>query len=342
MLRTFSHEFTHFLEKDIRKPLSTDTLRITRREMLKLLNAIPAEVRNDILSNWGDIEYEGSATVVQAALDGIMSSSDNDVDLITEIINEAGYGKKELTGFYQTLRKTLGYDGVISSAWGDAGMQYVVFQPEQIKSATDNIGTFDGSNPDIRYQKRTGTLTNRDILAETNDTALQNDAERELMKKYREKLGQSKEQNRKMEELGQQIARIQSEKTPQSQKKLRELKDEQIKTKNRIDIFEAQIKRLEKSVSMDSILTREKDRILQSLWNEYGKLPKGENAVRNDTLPASIDEKNKVSRTARTVKGAAVTPDDFADRAFFHADGRIIRILLIYFIQRKSNINRDL
>lgn len=46
MLRTFSHEFTHFLEKDIRKPLSTDTLRITRREMLKLLNAIPAEVTN--------------------------------------------------------------------------------------------------------------------------------------------------------------------------------------------------------------------------------------------------------------------------------------------------------
>ena len=31
---------------------------------------------------------------------------------------------------------------------------YIVFSPTQIKSATDNIGTFDGSNPDIRYSKR--------------------------------------------------------------------------------------------------------------------------------------------------------------------------------------------
>ena len=28
---------------------------------------------------------------------------------------------------------------------------YIVFKPTQIKSATDNIGTFDGNNPDIRY-----------------------------------------------------------------------------------------------------------------------------------------------------------------------------------------------
>lgn len=29
---------------------------------------------------------------------------------------------------------------------------YIVFEPTQIKSATDNVGTFDSSNPDIRYQ----------------------------------------------------------------------------------------------------------------------------------------------------------------------------------------------
>lgn len=129
-----------------------------------------------------------------------------------------------------------------------------------------------------QHQKRTGTLTNRDILAGTEDATLRSDAEREWMKKYREKLEQSKEQNRKMVELGQQIDRIQSENNPQNQKKLWELKEEQIKTKNRIEIFEMQISRLEKSGSMDAILTREKDRILQSLWNEYGKIPKGEKA----------------------------------------------------------------
>ena len=51
--------------------------------------------------------------------------------------------------------KAAGYDGVIiENDTTDplaAETFYVVFNPEQIKSATDNIGIFDGGNPDIRY-----------------------------------------------------------------------------------------------------------------------------------------------------------------------------------------------
>ena len=47
--------------------------------------------------------------------------------------------------------KQKGYDGwyadMDSGGWGEVS----VFSPEQIKSATDNIGTFDASNPDIRF-----------------------------------------------------------------------------------------------------------------------------------------------------------------------------------------------
>ena len=46
-----------------------------------------------------------------------------------------------------------GFDGVIRDS-GD-GVEYVAFYPEQIKSATENKGTFDPSNPDIRYQRPT-------------------------------------------------------------------------------------------------------------------------------------------------------------------------------------------
>ena len=42
-----------------------------------------------------------------------------------------------------------GYDGVILEA--PQGNVYMAFDNSQIKSATDNIGTFDGTNPDIRY-----------------------------------------------------------------------------------------------------------------------------------------------------------------------------------------------
>ena len=40
------------------------------------------------------------------------------------------------------------YDGAFVWGW-----QYAVRNPNQIKSATDNIGTFDPNNPDIRYRK---------------------------------------------------------------------------------------------------------------------------------------------------------------------------------------------
>lgn len=51
--------------------------------------------------------------------------------------------------------KAEGYDGVIIENATDDDLAYdkfyVVFKPSQIKSATDNIGTFDGNNPDIRF-----------------------------------------------------------------------------------------------------------------------------------------------------------------------------------------------
>ena len=50
------------------------------------------------------------------------------------------------------------YDGIIfdgpALGWKDSVREYIVFRPEQIKSATGNIGTFDPTNPDIRYSLR--------------------------------------------------------------------------------------------------------------------------------------------------------------------------------------------
>ena len=48
------------------------------------------------------------------------------------------------------ILKDLKYDGIHD------GTEWVVFDPTQIKSATDNIGTFDGTNPDIRFSRKDG------------------------------------------------------------------------------------------------------------------------------------------------------------------------------------------
>lgn len=47
-----------------------------------------------------------------------------------------------------------GYDGIMVYDGNGNVKEIVAFEPTQIKSATDNIGTFDGSNPDIRYSDR--------------------------------------------------------------------------------------------------------------------------------------------------------------------------------------------
>ena len=54
------------------------------------------------------------------------------------------------------------YDGIILKNDTDNELMaetfYIVFDNTQIKSATDNIGTFDGRNPDIRYSREMDTV----------------------------------------------------------------------------------------------------------------------------------------------------------------------------------------
>lgn len=47
--------------------------------------------------------------------------------------------------------KADGHDGIISNMGGAS--EYVVFRPEQIKSATGNNGQYDSNNPDIRFRR---------------------------------------------------------------------------------------------------------------------------------------------------------------------------------------------
>ena len=64
-----------------------------------------------------------------------------------------------------------GYDGYIDTEMGEGFTEYIVLKPENIKSATDNIGTFDKANPDTRYQPReTREYTDRELLAGALDS----------------------------------------------------------------------------------------------------------------------------------------------------------------------------
>lgn len=60
--------------------------------------------------------------------------------------------KKKAINFTEDFSKVTWYDGLIAPQSG--GEEYwVAFKPSQVKSATDNVGTYDANNDDIRYQK---------------------------------------------------------------------------------------------------------------------------------------------------------------------------------------------
>lgn len=89
-------------------------------------------------------------------------SEDHDHPSITEILelpngrnllDAAKHAGSEHFGAELTSELiSLGYDGVIAT-YKDGSKEYVAFHPEQIKSAVNNIGTFDATNPDIRYKR---------------------------------------------------------------------------------------------------------------------------------------------------------------------------------------------
>lgn len=113
-----------------------EEMKIENEEYQKLWNA----KKNGEIS-----EEEYQKSISRDALDEIMEEWENKV-------NEASRNAKALVDDYF---KNSNYDGVIVNndvgSFGRSTKTFIAFENTQVKSATDNIGTFDGNNPDIRY-----------------------------------------------------------------------------------------------------------------------------------------------------------------------------------------------
>jgi hypothetical protein len=117
---------------DIKKPLSSTRFTISKPEFAKFLKELDS-TGEGYLSNWGETNFEGYDKVLNTAVEGEFSGSDNDVDLISGVIQGSGLNPEPI---YQVLKKTLGYDGIIvdRASWGYDQTIYIVFNNNQIKS----------------------------------------------------------------------------------------------------------------------------------------------------------------------------------------------------------------
>lgn len=133
------------LYANITKPMSLEEKTISKTDFKKFIEAVDKKTDNQFLSDYGDIDYEGYDNVLNTALDSY-DYSDNDVDLIHDVLNTASLSWKD--GF-RLLKDTLGYDGVISDN------VYIPVLPEQIKNVDNQNPT---SDEDIRYSLNNDNL----------------------------------------------------------------------------------------------------------------------------------------------------------------------------------------
>ncbi len=118
------------------------------------------------LSGFYDTQEKLSSEIVK-----LTGFDANEVSNVISDIFEQGYEALpiwEITNshLFKQLTQKYGYDGIIATETFNAYRSFAAFDPTQIKSATDNIGTYSPVNPDIRYHIAAERASYDDAIAE--------------------------------------------------------------------------------------------------------------------------------------------------------------------------------
>lgn len=130
------------------------------------------EAFRDYVTKWRQKNPNASRTAIydDAAFNEVYEAEDNVVDEWEAEARKVELRSKE--AITRDLEKH-GYDGVIirtdKGSFGRSTDAYIALHPEQVKSATDNVGTFDKANADIRYSSRNNLENQVDRLARKNE-----------------------------------------------------------------------------------------------------------------------------------------------------------------------------
>ena len=147
------------------------------------------------------------------------------------------------------ILKDLGYDGVHD------GSEWVAFDPSQVKSATDNIGTFDGGNTDIRYKQPSSRgMSSRQLLADAFDELVQTPKERELMDEYRKNITMVEDVQERLRKLRGEISKLTKAKGDKA--KIAEMNKTAEGLADLIDKYDRKLMDLEASKPLRDVLAR--------------------------------------------------------------------------------------
>ena len=111
------------------------------------------------------------------------------------------------------------------------------------------------------------TDSNRILLDNALESTVQTEIERKKLQDYRENIDSLYENEAKLSELNRQIKELSFAEGKRDTKKLKELREEAVKTANRINIYDKKLLRLEPFLS--KVLDREKVRVRKQEKTKY-------------------------------------------------------------------------
>lgn len=233
-------------------PLSPDNTTITKEQIRNFLSAV-AENEDYSIENYG-------TTNIEQILSKITS---RDAFAVIQDINSTAIGDFVAAAeLFNTVNGTK-FDAIVVPT------ETVIFNPVQIKSADtvtyDDNGNiilpserFNAENPDIRYQRK--KISNRTILANALETTAQNDIEKNKLAQYKEKIALIEAEEEKLADLNAQIKELSFATGKRDTQKIKNLREEAIKTTNRINTYDRMLLNLESTAALKGVLEREKQK----------------------------------------------------------------------------------
>lgn len=203
--------------------------------------------QNEFYGKWGDgtpLSKRGLPDWTEG-IDLVEFIEENEYDFDGIILDEGGTG---------------GYGDEVK----DRGISVAVRSSNQVKSATDNIGTFDPNNPDIRYSIRTDILTDRDILADAFEEVATNDTESNYIRQYREKVLDLNEKEARLSEVRSQIREMMftaGKRDAAFNGQLNRLKNEAKILADYVNKADKRLLGFEKSKPLQNVLARERAKV---------------------------------------------------------------------------------
>ena len=174
----------------IQHPLTPGGDTVTRNQVRKFLEAVAENEDDYSIENYGTYDVNEILSSVYrkdafAVIQDVSATAIGDLVEAVKLFNEVN---------------GTNFDGIVVDT------ETVAFEPTQIKSATDNIGTFDPENPDIRYQLRNpDQISDRVLLSNVMESAATNALELDQVKRYRQHIEKLNQKQAELEKTNQDI-----------------------------------------------------------------------------------------------------------------------------------------